>query len=197
MLGGRGWLGGTAVVLLLSGCGASEPITVEQGALGQALVSIAELPPGAGVTEDPPEPCGPLPVLEERATDTAVSKMFVLGETRLKEAVGYFPAEQQAADAYGELIAKKRSECIRESLETFGGVRVEIEALEPLGLSDSETLTRYVGTEPGNGEMAVDVAAVKFGLCVAAVIVLQEDGSAAAARKLLDRSVQPAAIICQ
>ena len=44
---------------------------------------------------------------------------------------------------------------------------------------------------------AVNTAALRLGLCVVAIIVFQEDGSAEAARELLETSAQPAADTCQ
>lgn len=196
------WLarfGFAVVVVMLAGCGASEPVTVEQGALVKALVSLEDLPPPAATTEDLPEPCGPIPIIEERAAEAAVSKMFGVGETQLKEAVGYFPAEKQATAAFEELASRERSECIRESIEKFSGnSEVKIEPLEPLGLTDSESLSRYAVTSSGeDAEKAVDVAAIRLGLCVAAIIVFQEDGSDEAAREMFDTSAQPAVDTCQ
>lgn len=188
-----------AVILALAGCGETELVTVEQGALGKALVSPGDLSPAAEFTKDTPEPCGPIPVLEERASEAAVSLMIGLGETRLKEAVGYFPTEKQSSAVFEQLAARERRECIRESIERLSGSsEVEIETLEPLGLSDSESLARYVPTEPEEeAEQAVNVAAIRFDLCVVAIIIFQEDGSAAAARRLFATSSRPAAKTCQ
>jgi hypothetical protein len=195
-----GWLARfafTAAVLMLTGCGASEPVTVEQGALVKALVSTRDLPPPAEPTEDLPEPCGPIPIIEERAAEAAVSRMFSLGKTQLKEAVGYFPTEKQATAAFDELASPERSECIRESIEKFSGSEVEVETLEPLGLTDSESLSRYAASSDEGVEQAVDIAAIKLGLCVAALIAFQEDDSAEVARELFDTSAQPAVDTCQ
>jgi hypothetical protein len=197
-----GWptrFGFIAVILLLAGCGASEPVTVEQGALVKALVDLEDLPSRAEATEDLPEPCGPIPIIEERAAEAAVSKMFGLGETRLKEAVGYFPTEELSAAALEELASQERSECIRDSIERLSGSsEVKIETLEPLNLSDSESLARYAVTNSDEDtEQAIDIAAIKFDRCVAAIIIFQEDGSAEAARELFDTAAQRAAATCQ
>lgn len=197
-----GWLTGfglIGVVLVLTGCGASEPVTIETGALGKALVTAEELSPRAEPTDDSPEPCNPIPIFEERATEAAVSKTFGIGETRLKEAVGYFSGDERSAAAFAKLASEERSECIRESIEEFSeGREIGVEKLEPLGLSDSESLARYAATNSSeNGEKAVDVATIKFELCVAAIIIFQEDGSAEAARHLFEIAAQPAADTCQ
>lgn len=198
MLGVSARFAFAAVVLALTGCGATEPVTVEEGSLGTALVSMEELSPRAEVAEDSPEPCGPTPILES-ASEAAVSRTYSLGETRLKEAVGFFANEKQASKAFEELSSHGRSECIRDSVGRFSnGQEVEVEPLEPLGLGDPESLTRYLVTTPGvDAEKAVDVASMKLGLCVATIIVFQEDGSAEAARELIETAVQPAIDTCR
>lgn len=206
MSGWRARLGLTAAALALAfalalaGCGSTtELVTLEQGAIGTVLVSAGELSPDAEPTDDSPEPCSPIPIFEERATEAATTRTFLLGETRLKEAVGYFAGEERANAAFERLAGEERSECIRESIEKFNeGAEVEVEALEPLGLSDPEWLARYAVQRPGeDAEKSVDVAAFRLGLCVATVIVFQEDGSAEAARELFEVSAQPAAATCQ
>jgi hypothetical protein len=187
------------LVLALAGCGSTELVRIDQGGLGKAVVGLDDLPPRAEFTEDGPEPCGPIPIIEQRASEAAVTKMFRVGSTRLKEAVGAFETGEQSTAAFDELVSSERGECIRESIERLSGSKVESEPLESLGLTDSESLARYTVTEPEeeNVEQAIDIAAAKFDLCVAAIIIFQEDGSAESARRLFDAAVQPAAATCQ
>ncbi|HET7445095.1 MAG TPA: hypothetical protein VFJ57_10595 [Solirubrobacterales bacterium] len=187
-----------ASILALTGCGANELVTLEEGEIRTALIGTEDLPPGAEVTEDSPEPCGPIPILED-AAEAAMTKTYGFGETRVKAAIGFYDTEREASKAFEELSSDGRRECIGDSIGRYSNSRnVVDEPLESLGVADTESLTRYLVNDPGSeAEQAVDTATLRFGLCVETIIQFQEDGSAEAARELFETAAQPAIETCQ
>jgi hypothetical protein len=158
------------------GCGSSEnaSVSVSRGPDADALiVGPRDLPDGAVAGESPPELCGPLPILEDKGTQTAISPMFAFGQKRVTEAVGVFGATRPATAAYEALNSQKRIECIRSAIESFGPGQGSVRTLppRPLRIGNEDSLVRYRVLAPGSRlQSSVDVVAIRSGRCVAALL---------------------------
>jgi hypothetical protein len=165
---------------LVAGCGDGEGASTDHvSGITGVLIDLQDLPGHSQVAEDLPEPCGPLEVFEPKASETALSKMFVVGkdQARVKEAVASFDRTPEARKAFEALDFQNRQECIVQAILQLspGGSKVGVEPSRDLPLADEARLTNYIVIRP-TPENPGSVAAISLraGSCVAALLVLVE-----------------------
>lgn len=164
------------VSLTVAGCGGGDsgPSAATGGAPDGLLLSMEDLPEGSAVGEAPPELCGPLPVLERDTDRLAISKMFVVGNARIIEAVGVFKTPELAASAYERLNSHKRLKCIGNAITSFGSSpSVEVQQPEDLDFGDEGTRVRYLVTD-SKRQGYTDVISLRTGPCTASLLVAIE-----------------------
>ena len=164
-----------AVVLaaFISGCGSAP---AEDKNAKQSLILLEDLPAGAAVKEEFPEPCSPEPFLREgKKTKFAVSEPLGFKSVELKEAIGIFSNEEQAAKTYDSLTDSERSRCISSSMEGFNPPEETIEtgsATSP-DVADEDWARRYLVIDPSsNVQGSLDAVVLRSGVCVATLIFL-------------------------
>jgi hypothetical protein len=154
---------------LVAGCGSAR--SEDQGASG-SLIDLKNLPAGAALKEEVPEPCGPLPILEGKKAQVAHSKSLGFGSVLVKEAIGIFLDTENAVSAYEGLTSLERDECIFGALESFGPPgRIEPDRGVPLDIASEDLVTRYLvvgGRSRPRG--SIDVVALRSGACVIALL---------------------------
>lgn len=163
-------------LLAIAGCGESDggSSAATEGAPDRLLLQMEDLPEGSTVGEPPPELCGPLPVLEHDTKRLAISKMFIVGNARIIEAVGVFKTPELAASAYERLNNRARLECIRNAIASFGSSpSVELQAPEDLDFGDEGTRVRYLVTD-SKRQGYTDVISLRTGPCTASLLVAIE-----------------------
>lgn len=161
------------LVALVSGCGSA---TAEDKSAKEMLVTLDDLPSGAQVAEPFPEPCGPIPTLEEGRTKVAVTKPLGYGPVVMREVLAIFPDTELATAAYEDLTSPERAECIRGALEELGpSERIEQEppASFEVADDDSDLLYRSFGSD-GRSSGTVDAVSLRSGSCVATLIFISE-----------------------
>jgi hypothetical protein len=146
------------------------------GAPEKLLLSMEDLPQGSAVGEAPPELCGPLPVLERDNGRTAISRMFLVGNARIVEAVGVFRTPERAATAYDRLNTHKRLECIGNAIISFGSSpAVEVQQPEELDFGDEGTRVRYLVSDAKSKSQGYsDVVTLRTGPCTASLLIAVE-----------------------
>lgn len=158
---------------IATGCGSA---TAEDKNAKESLVTLEDLPSGAKVAEPFPEPCGPIPTLEEGNTEVAATKPLGYGSVVMREVLGIFPKTELATSAYEELTSPERAECIQGALEELGrGERIEPAppASFDIAEEDSDLLYRSFGSD-GRLEGTVDAVSLRSGACVATLIFISE-----------------------
>jgi hypothetical protein len=167
-----------AFAVLAVGCGGGDDEASEAkvGNPSSLLVSSADLPEASATGQSPPEVCGPIPVMQEGGGKAAISKTFVVGETRVIEAVGVFSTPAKARSAYDALNSRKRLGCIGGAIESFGPASsVEIIRSQPLDFGDEASAVRYVGlNDNSKPEGYSDAVALRVGRCAAALLIAVE-----------------------
>ncbi|HVQ59135.1 MAG TPA: hypothetical protein VMS60_09560 [Solirubrobacterales bacterium] len=178
----------SGLVLVAIGCGGGEETDsgADASKPNSLLLIASELPDGTTTGDSPPELCGPLPILEKNGGQTAVSKTFVVGKTKVVEAVGVFETPAKAESAFGELNDSERLECISGAIELFGGASsVETDQMQPRDVGDDDTVVRYVAFDDdsagdSDGESKPDgysdVVTVRVGRCIASLLIGIESG---------------------
>ncbi len=162
-------------LLAVAGCGGSggSPVATE-GAPERLLLGMEDLPEGSAVGEPPPELCGPIPVLERDGGRTAITKMFIVGNARIDEAIGVFKTPALAATAYRRLNAHERLECIGNAIASFGASpSVAVQQPEDLDFGDEGTRVRYLVTD-SERQGYTDVISLRTGLCTVSLLVVVE-----------------------
>ncbi len=157
---------------LISGCGSAP---AEDKNAKQSLILLEDLPAGATVKEEFPEPCSPEPFLKEGGTKFAASGPLGFRSVEVKEAIGIFPDEEKATKAYDSLTSDERSECIGSAMEGFNPPEATIEtgpATSP-DVADEDWARRYLVLDPSSSvEGSLDAVVLKSGVCVATLIFL-------------------------
>ena len=189
-----------ALALLAVGCGGGEDEALEAsiGDPSSLVLTSADLSEVGGTGQMPPDACGPLPVLREVGGKIAVSKTFVIGATRVVEAVGVFGSSAEAESAYDSLNSRKRLSCIAGAIGTFGSTSaVEIIRSQPLEIGDEGVAVRYVALDEDSRPKGYsDAVALRVGRCAAALLIaierdeppnaVAEEATEAAADRLSD-----------
>lgn len=162
---------------LISGCGSAP---AEDKNAKQSLITLQDLPTGATVKEEFPEPCAPEPILEEdKKAKVAASQPFGVKEAELKEAIGMFPGTEKAGDAYDELTSNRRSECIASAMKGFNPPEDTVEPgpVTSLDLADEDWTRQYLLLDPSSKvQGSLDAVTMRSGVCVATLIFLTEGG---------------------
>lgn len=172
-----------SALVALAGCGGSDGASSSANAADpdSLLMTVDELPKGSVTAEPPPELCGPIPVFEQDAGQTALSNSFVVGQTRLVEAVGVFKAPAGAKSAYEALSEHKRLECIGNAINSFSSASsVEVKRPKAIDFGEEGTLVRYLALD-GNAKTKgfSDVISIKDGRCTVAILLAVESGDPA------------------
>jgi hypothetical protein len=170
-------------LVALAGCGGSGDASSSASAAkpDSLLVSLDELPKGSTKGEAPPELCGPIPVFEEEGGRSALSSSFLVGSTRLVEAVGVFKTPAQAKAAYKGLNEHKRLECIGTAIESFGSASsVEVFPPKTIDFGEEGTLVRYLAFDDNAQTKGYsDVISIRDGRCTVALLLAVENGDPA------------------
>jgi hypothetical protein len=169
---GRALLLAAALAACISGCGSASG---EDKNAKQSLIGLEDLPDGATMKEEFPEPCAPEPILEEGRSKIAVSKPLGFETTTVKEAIGIFPEEEKATKAYKELTSAERSECIGKAMQGFNPPEDNIEtgSVSSFDTAEEDWTRQYLLIDPNsNVTGSLDVAALRSGSCVATLIFL-------------------------
>lgn len=164
-------------LIAVSGCGGGDEgsSAAAAGTPASLLLGIEDLPEGSVVGAPPPELCGPLPVLERDGGQTAISKMFLVGNARIDEAVGVFKTPDLAASAYKRLNAHKRLECIGNAIISFSSSpSVEVQQPEELDFGDESVRVRYLVSDDSKSKGYSDVVTIRTGSCTASLLVAVE-----------------------
>lgn len=169
-----------SALLALAGCGGSGGASSNPNAAkpDSLLMTLDELPDGSAKGEAPPELCGPIPVFEEAGGKSALSSSFLVGSTRLVEAVAAFKAPAQAKSAYEGLNEHKRLACIATAIESFGSASsVEVARPKTIDFGEEGTLVRYLALDDKGKAMGFsDVISIRDGRCTAALLLAVESG---------------------
>lgn len=165
-----------SLLALISGCGGAETEGSSSEKAKELLVTVDELPPGAKIAKPFPEPCTPIPVLEEGKTEVDVTKPLEFESVVMREALGIFPDEDSATAAYEELTSPERAECIAGSIEELGsGESVEAEPPTSFDVAEEDSDQKFRSIGPGGSTSGVvDVVSLKSGACVATLIFISE-----------------------
>ncbi|MDX6609418.1 MAG: hypothetical protein QOF85_1343 [Solirubrobacterales bacterium] len=165
-------------LIAIAGCGGGDNGSSAEtgGAPDNLLIGMENLPKGSAVGEAPPELCGPLPVLERDNGRTAISKMYLVGNARIVEAVGIFKTPEMAASAYNGLNTHKRLECIGNAIISLSSSpSVEVQQAEELDFGDEGTRVRYlVSGADSKSQGYTDVVSIRTGPCTASLLVAVE-----------------------
>jgi len=169
-----------SALVALAGCGGSDSATSSANVADPSslLMTVDELPKGSVTAESPPELCGPIPVFERDGGQTALSNSFVVGQTRLVEAVGVFKTPAQAKSAYEALGGHKRLECIGNAINSFSSASsVEVSQPKAIDFGEEGTLVRYLALDDkAKAKGFSDVIAIKDGRCTIAMLLAVESG---------------------
>lgn len=172
-----------SALVVLAGCGGGESAPSNASAANpeSLLMTLDELPKGSGLGESPPELCGPIPVFEHGGGQAALSSSFLVGQTRLVEAVGVFKTPTQAKSAYEGLNQPKRLECISNAINSFGSAdSVEVNQPKSIDFGDEGTLVRYLALEDNAKTKGFsDVISIRDGRCAVAILLAVESGNPA------------------
>ena len=155
------------------GAGASQ-----QSLASSSLIQSRDLAAGAKPVESLPKgPCNPLEVLGRNEAPTAQSQMFATARVRVQEAVGIFAADGPAVAAYDALNAKKRLNCIQETIvlqgALQGGVSVKVLSRRKLSAGDEAQSVPLQLVRLDSGQRnSVEVASIRSGRSVASLIFI-------------------------
>jgi len=170
-----------SALVVLAGCGGSDSPSSKASAASpeSLLMTLDELPKGSALGESPPELCGPLPVFEHGNGQTALSSSFLVGQTRLVEAVGVFKTPTQAKSAYEGLNQPKRLECISNAINSFGSASsVEVGQPKSIDFGEEGTLVRYLALDDNAKTKGFsDVISIRDGRCTVALLLAVESGN--------------------
>jgi hypothetical protein len=171
---GRALLLAAVLAALVSGCGSA---TAEDKNAKESLVGLEDLPSGAKVAEPFPEPCTPIPILEDGKTEVAVTKPLEFESIVLREALGIFPTEEAATSAYEDLTSPERVECVGRAIEELGsGEGIEVQPPTSFEVAEQDSGQKYRSTgADGSTSGAVDVVSLRSGVCVATLIFISEE----------------------
>lgn len=167
-------------LLALAGCGGGGGGSTSANASDpdSLLMTLDELPKGSATGESPPELCGPIPVFEREGGRAALSESFLVGQTRLVEAVGVFKTPAQAQSAYEGLNEHKRLACIGNAISSFSSASsVEVRQPKTIDFGEEGTLVRYLALDDKDKTKGYsDVVSIKDGRCTAALLLAVESG---------------------
>lgn len=181
---GSAWTLLVIMAILFGSCGggetASAPAGPSQSPSSQSpaflLLSENDLPPGPVKAEALPEPCSPIPLLEEQKAQVAGSPLYNLGSKYVGETVGIAFSERKAATAVEELQAPERLSCVQSAIETFGpraGVGVTVGKPEPVAEGEEGSMVRFLEVDaqskPAN---SITIVSFRSGRCVATLLFL-------------------------
>jgi hypothetical protein len=163
-------------LIAVAGCGGSnDGSSAAAGTPESLLLSMEDLPEGSAVGEPPPELCGPLPILNRDGGRTAITKMFLVGNARIDEAIGIFKTAEQAATAYKRLNTHKRLECIGNAIISFSSSpSVEVQQPEELDFGDESARVRYLVSDDSKPKGYSDVVTIRTGSCTASLLIAVE-----------------------
>lgn len=183
---------GTAAAIVLAACGVGEGGTTDsvvkapsEKLAAESLLSARDLPKGTTAEDGslPAEPCGPLPILKKMGGETAKSRLFDISAEKMTEAVGIFGEEEEAEAAYEALDDGNRLECIGDSFQEFSPqeIYVTMRSSQSFGVGEENAFVRFLieGAETG-GRSLIDIASIRSGRCVIALIFLVERADQAA-----------------
>lgn len=166
-------------VAVVAGCGGGGGSSSADTAKPETLLmSLDELPKGSVTAEAAPELCGPIPILEGKGGRVALSKMFVVGQTRLIEAVAAFDTPAEAKSAYEGLNEQKRLDCINSAIDTLSAAAsVKTGKPKPIDFGEEGTLVRYLALDgDAKTQGFSDVISLRDGRCTAALLLAVESG---------------------
>lgn len=161
--------------------GTSEPSSASsagdaraQNATSAVLIDLGDLPAKAKKSKPLPLAfCDPLEILDTSASQAAKSPMFAVGQIKLQEAVGIFPAIGLAKDAYDALLSASRVQCIKETIIFQGGVSVDTRSPIGMNVGDEAQSMIFEVEHLDTGEQnSVEVASVRSGSSAASLIFL-------------------------
>ena len=175
------------LLLLVAGCGGSSQPAAEGASpppsggnqVSKALLGVRDFPPGTSVVSSISQPCdSPIKILAENGGETAVSKVFELAGTKVKESVGAFPAISSATAAFFGLISEARGRCMKRSIAALYPDHSKVtESRDLLGFGEQELWTRYtVETRQGKPKAGIDVVSMRMGRCVGEILIFNPGG---------------------
>jgi hypothetical protein len=172
-----------AVLLLLpiAGCGdGGEATSNVQDVQDPAalLIQKADLPPGMARGESIPEPCSPIPILEQQGAEVAGTPIFSSKDSSVAEVVGVLPSVVEAQQALVALEARERMLCIQATIENFGpkeGDSVTVGGSEPRAEGDEGSMVEFhevdSTSEPLN---STAVVSLRSGRCIATMLFVNK-----------------------
>lgn len=173
------------LLLPIAGCGeGGETTSTAQDVQDPAtslLIQKSDLPTGSVRAEEIPDPCSPVPVLEQHYAEVASTPLFRMEDRSVAEVVGVMPSMGSAKQALAELQERERMLCIRTTIESFGpreGELVTIGEFEPVAEGHEGSMVELLevdsASKPVNSTMVVSL---RSGHCVATLLFLTQGGS--------------------
>jgi hypothetical protein len=181
------------LLLPIAGCGEGAETTATvrevQDPAAVLLIQEDDLPPGNVEAEAIPEPCSPIPVLEQQGAEVLATPLFRIGNSSAAEVVGVMPSEGRARQALTALKGRERMLCIRSTIENFGpreGDSVSIGAFKPVSAGDEGSMVHLLEVDSASQPVnSTTIVSLRSNRCVATMLFLREGGSPKAA--LTDR----------
>lgn len=160
---------------LCTGCGSDEASS-DQGAVGDSLLRVQDLPAGTKVRGGlPGNPCAPAEVLGEGQAQFAQSPLFSLRDLDVQEAVGIFTEPDSAKNAYTALAAESRLDCIRTVIEQRGDISVKVFPPRSLDAGEeAESILFQIRRLDSGRQASAEVTSIRSGNAVASLIFLSE-----------------------
>lgn len=169
----------------IAGCGGADNTLPDDdassgSAASTSLISAKNLPGDAEETEPLNiEACDPLQILDADRSEAAKSPTFDVNSVKLREAVGVFPVERAARDAYDELMSQPRFDCIGETITLQGDVAVSARSPRDLAVGDESQLVTFRVRQLETGQRSsIEIASVRSGSSVASLIFLNANEAA-------------------
>jgi len=175
----------TVLLLLpIAGCGGGEEATSTvqdaKDSTTTLLIQKGDLPPGKVKAESIPEPCSPIPLLEQQNAEVAGTPLLSLEDGSVAEVVGVVPSVGKARQALAELEDRKRMVCIRSTIVSFGpqeGEYVNIGQSEATGEGDEGSTVQISEVDSESKPINfTTVVSLRSGRCVATLLFLTQAG---------------------
>lgn len=172
------------LLLPIAGCGGGEEATsTVQDAKGSAtvlLIQKGDLPPGKVRAESIPQPCSPIPLLEQQDAEVAATPLMSLEVGSVAEVVGVVPSVGKARQALAELEDRKRMVCIQSTIASFGpqeGEYVSIGRSEATGEGNEGSTVQISEVDSESKPINfTTVVSLRSGRCVATLLFLTRAG---------------------
>jgi hypothetical protein len=153
-----------------------------EGSAETLLIKAGDLPGGEAKANSIPEPCSPIPLLEEQGAAVAGTPLLNLQGRSVAEVAGIFQSTAEARQALAELQEQERMACIQSTIESFrpAGHSVRIGKPEPVAAGDEGSTVRLVEMDPASNPVNfITIVSVRSGRCVATMLFLTKaDGDA-------------------